>query len=251
MPTPLIRRRIDPIRRISHHRIHPLPALVRPRGSRPPRRAREGVSLVWRSVDGLMDSAVVEGDARDPVQTANRQMFLALTEGRLRDADRFRSVSIATYRAQGAPVDAFTESYLSLESAIDAGAPPAQALRDFEAARAVAPPTSRAAATLSAARVYAKLGLASRMKAALADFDRSLTDSTARKRYADSRAATVTELAIAEGRWAEAVASIRRADQPRRFRPRAARRDRDRIPGPGCKGDRPAGQAKDALRRVG
>ncbi|WP_309669165.1 protein kinase [Gemmatimonas sp.] len=161
----------------------------------------------------LIDSAVVEGDARDPVQTANRQMFLALAEGRLRDADRFRGVSIATYRAQGAPVAAFTESFMSLESAIDAGAPPAQALRDFKAARAVAPPTARAAATLSAARVYAKLGMASRMKEALAEFDRSTTDSTARKRYADSRAAIVAELAIAEGRWAEAVASIRRADQ--------------------------------------
>ena len=160
----------------------------------------------------LIDSAVVEGDARDPVQTANRQMSLALTEGRLRDADRFRGVSLATYRAQGVPVNAFTESYMSLESTIDAGAPPSQALRDFEAARAVAPPASRVAASLAAARVYAKLGMASRMKEALAEFDRSVTDATARKRYADSRAETVAELAIAEGRWAEAVASVRRAD---------------------------------------
>ncbi|QJR35787.1 serine/threonine-protein kinase [Gemmatimonas groenlandica] len=161
----------------------------------------------------LVDSAVVEGDARDPVQTANRQMMLALTEGRLRDADRFRGVSLATYRAQGVPIDAFTASYMSLESTIDAGAPVSEALRDFEAARAGAPPTSRVAASLAAARVYAKLGMASRMKEALADFDRSVSDSTARKRYADSRMAIVTELAMAEGRWAQAVASARRADQ--------------------------------------
>ena len=88
-----------------------------------------------------------------------------------------------------------------------------QALRDFEAARAVAPPASRVAASLAAARVYAQLGMASRMKEALAEFDRSVTDATARKRYADSRAETVAELAIAEGRWAEAVALARRADR--------------------------------------
>ena len=61
--------------------------------------------------------------------------------------------------------------------------------------------------------MYAKLGMASRMKEALAEFDRSVTDATARKRYADSRAETVAELAIAEGRWAEAVALARRADR--------------------------------------
>lgn len=140
-----------------------------------------------------MERAVAEGDARDPVQTANRQMMFALVEGRLRDAGRFRRVSLDTYRAQGVPT--------------------AGALRAFEEARRAPSPSGRMGASLSAARAYAKLKMAPQAKAALADFDQVATDATEQARYGESKNAILMELAIAEGRWAEAAAMARRADE--------------------------------------
>lgn len=53
---------------------------------------------------------------------SRRLLERAVAEGRLRDAGRFRRVSLDTYRAQGVPIEPYTESYISLESTIDAGA---------------------------------------------------------------------------------------------------------------------------------
>ncbi len=161
----------------------------------------------------LLDSAVVKGDSRDPVQTANRQMLQALSEGRLRDADRFREASLATYRAQGVPIDAFTGAFISLESAIDAGVVPPRVLQAFEDAVRESPAAARLAVSLSATRAYAKLKMPARAKAALAEFDRLVSDSVTRARYAEAREEILTEVALAEGRWAEAAAALRRADQ--------------------------------------
>jgi Protein kinase domain len=161
----------------------------------------------------LLDSAVVRGDSRDPVQTANQQMVQALNEGRLRDADRFREASLATYRAQGVPINAFTGAFISLESAIDAGVVPPYVLRRFEDAVRASSPTEQLAVRISAARAYAKFGMVAEAKAALAQFDRLFTDSTQLARYIDGRNDILMELAIAEGRWVDAAAMVRRADQ--------------------------------------
>jgi tetratricopeptide (TPR) repeat protein len=161
----------------------------------------------------LLESAVAKGDAKDPVQTANRQMMAALEEGRLRDADRFREASIATYRARGVPIEPFIEAGMSLSSAIEAGADSPSRIRAYEEAIRAAPPASRMRASLSAASHYARLGRTVRARAMLAAFDSLATDSTSREQYAESREEVLGELAFAEGRWAEAVALARRKDQ--------------------------------------
>ena len=161
----------------------------------------------------LIESAVVEGDARDPVQTINRQMLLALEEGRLRDADRFREASFAVYRAQGVRIDDFTSKTMSMVSAADAGVVSPQALREFDEALAVAAQTSKVSSYLSAAHMYAKLGLVSKARNALTELERTVADSASRARIKLSMPALMVEVAIAERRWADAVAMLRSADQ--------------------------------------
>ena len=85
----------------------------------PLERVTTGSLEALRRYSAGVRAADVEGNR---VRTANRQMMFALVEGRLRDAGRFRRVSLDTYRAQGVPIEPYTESYISLESAIDAGA---------------------------------------------------------------------------------------------------------------------------------
>lgn len=97
----------------------------------------------------LLDISVARGDSRDKVQSANRQMLHARQAGRLRDAEAFRDAS---------------------------------ALREFETARRAAPPASRVGAMLSAARAYASLGMAPQARAALAEYDRSVTECRGDKR---------------------------------------------------------------------
>jgi hypothetical protein len=139
--------------------------------------------------------------------------LFALAEGRLRDAARFRRVSLDTYRAQGVPIGLDAELFVTLESAIDAGAPTADALRAWEEARRATSPSARRDASLLAARVYAKLKMVPEAKAALAEFDRRVTNTTERAESAEAKNMVLKELAIAESRWAEAAAMARRADE--------------------------------------
>ncbi len=161
----------------------------------------------------LEDSAAVIGDVREPVQIAIRQMFLALQEGRLRDADRFREAQFAVFRSRGVTINDFTAKTLSVEFAADAGVASPQEIREYEAALAVEMRTSKTAPALAAVRTYAKLGMAAKARSALEAYERTTTDSTIRARNEKALPPLLIELAVAERRWAEAAAMLRRDDQ--------------------------------------
>jgi tetratricopeptide (TPR) repeat protein len=161
----------------------------------------------------LLDSAVVHGDVRNPVQTLIRQMMQAVEEGRLHDADRFQQASFAVYRAQGVNATDFTAKSLSIEFAAAAGVASPQAVREYEQALDLETRTSKTAPALAAVRTYAKLGMAAKARSALATYERTVTDSNLRARNQGALPPIMIDLAIAERRYAEAAAMLRREDQ--------------------------------------
>lgn len=82
-----------------------------------------------------------------------------------------------------------------------------------EQSLSVAMRTMKTAPALSAARTYAKLGMATKARSALDAFERTVTDSLIRARNQQAVPPILVELAIAERRWADAAAILRREDQ--------------------------------------
>ena len=161
----------------------------------------------------VIDSISGAGDKLDPVQAVNRAMELAQSEGRLRDADSLRNESFRAYSARGIDVGAYSRPFLALDDVANENLPYKTALKSFDDAYANAPPSLKLGSPVALVRTFGKLGLAARARATLAEYERVVTDASVRASNAPEMEDAMVYVAMAERRWTDAAAALRRADR--------------------------------------
>jgi len=162
--------------------------------------------------------AAAAKSATDPQLRArwtNAAALAALERGRLADARRLRAEAHAIEVQRGAASSPFDEA---LEQALTEAwfeERPAQAVKRLDSALAhveMRTLTVDQRNDFSLAGTYAIAGRADRARAMIAQFDADVKDTTVRRSMEPQRHWALSEIAIAEGRAADAVTEIRKAD---------------------------------------
>jgi tetratricopeptide (TPR) repeat protein len=179
-------------------------------------------SILWAR--GLRDSIAANARrfAASPptpqvkVNALNTLANVLLTEGRLAESERARTEAVAVDRARGGAAS-------PLDDAIDAAwtdawfrAQPVRAVMRLDSALAATPLRTLAVDARNDFRiagVYALAGRPDKARAAIAQFDADIKDTTVRRSLEPARHGALAEIAIAERRPRDAVNEVRLSDQ--------------------------------------
>jgi tetratricopeptide (TPR) repeat protein len=178
--------------------------------------------LIALARDSIESAAVsyrtAAASARDPQLRArwtDAAALVALERGRLAEARRLRADARATELQRGAassPLDEALEDAM-IEAWFEER--PAQAVKRLDSAITHVPMrtlTVEQRSEFSIASAYAIAGRPDRARAMIAQFDAAVKDTTIRRSMEPQRHWALSEIAIAEGRAADAVIEIRKAD---------------------------------------
>jgi tetratricopeptide (TPR) repeat protein len=162
-----------------------------------------------------VDSSLRVTDPRNPSGAAYRAASLAALEGRLGDLRSLLSQAWKVDSTVGVKVPAIATTGAALGARIQMQLPFDNELKAYEEQLKKTPLSSFPASDaqyLGVASTFAQAGRVELARAAMADYERTVTDTSLRRDQQPALHAALGEIASAEGRWQDAVREIRKSD---------------------------------------